>query len=92
MPSTCPLQHNDGKPKPRDIQTSQNVAWFDRSFGLNLVWLFFQLNLAFEGPFCRCLVKPGIENRKTHVTERENAGDEKDSLTPTQTPLHARWD
>jgi hypothetical protein len=59
---------------------------------LNFVGLFFRLDLIFQRPFCRGLVEPGIEQSETHVTERENAGNEKDALTPTKKPLRVSWD
>ena len=54
--------------------------------------LFFHLDLAFQGPFCRCLIESGIEQGETDVTQREDAGNEKEPLTPTKKPLHVRRD
>jgi hypothetical protein len=65
------LYHRNGQSKPWNIQTAQNVACFERRFRLELVGLCLKLELAFQGPLCRCLVELGVEQSETYLTERE---------------------
>jgi hypothetical protein len=48
------------------------------------VVLFFPVDLAFQGPFRRNLMKPCIEQSESDVTERKSASDEKQALSPAK--------
>ena len=56
---------------------------FSRRRGLEYMLLFFHLDLAFQRPFCRYLVEPGIEQSEAHVTESKDTSEEKEVSTPT---------
>jgi hypothetical protein len=89
---TGSLQNGDRQSQPRDIETSQNIAWSDRRSGLNLVWHFFEKDLTFEDPLGGCLEERCGEQSESYVTERENTDNEEEALTPAKKSWRTRWD
>ena len=87
---TGPLQNGDGNSQPRYIYSAQNVACFDRRFGLWFVAFLFPVDLGLQGSFRRSLKESCVEQSEADVTERKNTSDEKQSLTPANKPSHSR--
>lgn len=81
-----PLRDCDGKAKPRNVEPSEDIAYFDGRLRLASFSLRLHLNLSIQGRFRRGLIESCVEQSEADVCERDDPGDEQGVSNCTKPP------
>jgi hypothetical protein len=81
------LQYSDRDSQPRDIQTGKNISILERGSRSVHLDLSLRLDLVFQRTLGTRLVRPGIEDGKTEIAEREDRGAETQTAPAAKEPL-----